>query len=347
MAKKLSIVVPVYNEGSGVLAAFDAINEVCRSELPDWDWEIIFVDDGSRDDSFFHLESICEKHRNAMAIRLAANCGSHRAIRAGMEYAEGDAACFLPCDLQEPPELIPRLLQALTDATPVVLAVRSSRQDRWASRMLSRMFFLLARLLISRRMPANGIGTFLLGSRALKVMTRYKERNLTLGGLLMNMGFPYACVPYDRQARHIGETKWTLSKRLDLFVNYFVANSYTPIRLMSWLGIVVALLGFLWAIVVVVNWFCFSSPPTGWTYLFVAVLVLGGIQMTMTGIIGEYVWRALDESRARPVYVVDRVVNQRKPAKERAENCQRAVTRPGEHPADDSAGTTPNTFGKS
>jgi dolichol-phosphate mannosyltransferase len=324
MAKKLSVVVPVYNEGSAVCAAFQSISEVCRSQLPDWDWEVIFVDDGSRDDSFLHLEGVCEKHGNAMAIRLAANCGSHRAIRAGMEYAQGDAACFLPCDLQEPPELIPRMLQALTEATPVVLAVRGSRQDRWTSRLLSWTFCLLARLLISRRMPSKGIGTFLLGSRAVKVMKCYKERNLTLGGLLMNMGLPYASVSYDRQVRRVGQSKWTLSKRLDLFVNYFVANSYTPIRLMSCSGIVLALLGFLWAIVVVVNWIFFSSPPKGWTSLFVAVLVLSGMQMTMTGIVGEYLWRTLDEVRARPMYVIDRIAGQGKSTPEKMEKTEKA-----------------------
>ena len=334
MTKKLSIVVPVYNEGSGVYAAFDAIDGVCRSRLADWESEIVFVDDGSIDDSFLHLENICQKHGNATVIRLATNCGSHRAIRAGMEYADGDAACYIPCDLQEPPELIPRLLQSLSEATPVVLAVRNSRQDRWSTQVLSRIFLILARLLISRQIPAKGIGTFMLSSRALKVMARYKERNLTLGGLLINMGFPFAYVYYDRQVRQAGETKWTVGKRLDLFVNYFVANSYTPIRLMSCLGIFVAMLGLLWAFVVVMNWLFFSSPPAGWSSLLVAVLVLGGIQMTMTGIIGEYLWRTLDEARGRPNYVVDRLVNTRKRADECTDGRLHDIATPGMNPVD-------------
>ena len=320
MTQKLSIIVPVYNEGATVWTAFDAIEKVCRSQLPGWDFEIVFVDDGSRDDSFLQLEQLCEKHDKAKAIRLVGNCGSHLAIRAGLEYADGDAACFIPCDLQEPPEIIPALLQELTESTPVVLAVRKSRQDPWISRLQSRVFFVLARLLIGKNVPPTGIGTFMLGSPALKAMRLYKERNLTLGGLVTNMGFRCVHVPYDRQLRQTGGSKWTLAKRLELFTNYFVAYSYAPIRLMSLLGISMALIGFAWTIVVVVNWLFFSSPPPGWTSLFVAVLVLSGIQMAMTGVIGEYLWRTLDEVRARPKYIIDRVVNEKDNSPENAES---------------------------
>jgi len=310
---KLSIIVPVFNEGHAVWTAFDAIANVCRSRLAGWDFEVVFVDDGSQDDSPRQLEQLCEKHANATAILLATNCGSQRAIRAGLEYADGDVACFIPCDLQESPEIIPAMLEALVKPIEVVFAVRKNRNDPWISRLMSRLFFLLARLLISRNIPAKGIGTFLLGSSAIKVLRRYKERNLTLGGLLMNLGFPYACVPYERGSRHSGDSKWTAAKRLELFVNYFVAYSYIPIRIMSWLGIFVAMLGFIWGIVVIANWFFFSHTlPSGWTSLMAALLFLGGIQMMMTGVIGEYLWRTLDEVRGRPTYVISRVLNERK-----------------------------------
>ena len=269
----------------------------------------MFVDDGSSDDTFQHLFSIAEKDSNVQVLKLSRNSGSHAAIRAGLEHARGEYACFLPCDLQEPPSLIPEMLAAMKEDFQVVWAVRRMRQDGLMARILSRIFFWLARHLVSKKLPPSGASTFLLGPRALQAVRLFRERNLTLEGLFLSAGFEPAYIPYDRQARTIGRSKFTLAKHLELVADFFVASSYLPLRMMSYLGGTFASLGFLYAMVIIIRALSFSSPILGWSSLMVVVLVMGGLQMLMMGVIGEYLWRTLDEVRARPRYILDRVLN--------------------------------------
>lgn len=306
---KLSIIVPAFNEGKLVEVARRAIVEMLSSELPTLQYEIIFVDDGSRDDTFFELSELAAEFPYVRVIKFVHNCGSHMAIRAGLEHAQGDIACFLACDLQDPPSVIPELLASLVEPTQIVWAVRNTRQDNLFSRLFSKVFFALARLLVSKDIPPSGASMFLLGSKALEAMRLYKERNLTLEGLFATMGFQQAYVKYERQARQLGKSKWTLAKRLNLFADFFVGYSYAVIRLMSYMGILTASLGLIYAFVVILNRIFFSTPVAGWTSLMVVMLLVGGIQMIMTGIIGEYLWRTLDESRNRPRYIIDTMLN--------------------------------------
>ena len=305
----ISVVVPVFNEGEGVRIAYHAIRAVLQTELPDLDYEIVFVDDGSRDDSYAYIEALCAEDKNVCGIKFAINCGSHSAIRAGFEYARGDVGCFLACDLQDPPQIIPKMLAKLDGEVQIVAAARNRRQDPWLSRLLSTAFNSLSRVIVSRDIPPGGASMFLLGPKALKAVRKYGERNLTLEGLFATMGFAQATVDYNRQIRRHGVSKWTLSKRLKLFADFFVAYSYTPIRLMSYLGICVAFLGFLYSAFLIFNRLFFSTPIVGWTALMVVILILGGVQMLMLGVIGEYLWRALDEARGRPRYIIEEFLN--------------------------------------
>ena len=303
---KLSVVVPVYNESGGVRTACEAVVNVLNSQLPQVEYELIFVDDGSQDDSFTHMSELSTQCPSVRVIKFAANCGSHMAIRAGLEHATGDVACFLACDLQEPPELIPTMLALLINPVQIVWAVRSSRQDSLCSRLLAKTFYNLARLIVSKNIPPSGASMFMLGGGALTALRHYQERNLTLEGLFATMGFKQAFVQYERKARQDGKSKWTLGKRLKLFADFFVGYSYAPIRFMSYLGIAIATLGFIYALILILRRVLLSNPIEGWTSLVVVVLVMGGIQMIMMGIIGEYIWRTLDETRARPRYIIEK-----------------------------------------
>ena len=306
----VSVIVPVYNEGDAVVAAHDGIARVFSTQLPDVEFEIVFVDDGSRDDSFQHLSALAAQHPYVRAIKLSSNCGSHMAIRVALEHVAGDCACFVPCDLQDPPEVIPAMLAKLVEPVKIVWAVRSSREDSLTSRILSRIFFFLGRLLVSKNLAPSGASMFLVGPDVLKSVKLYREKNLTLDGLFATMDVQHAYVPYSRQARKMGVSKWTLGKRLKLFADFFVGYSYVPIRAMSYVGILLSLLGFLYACFVLVNRLFFNSPIQGWTSLMMVVLIIGGFQMTMTGIIGEYLWRVLDEVRGRPRYVIEAFLNE-------------------------------------
>jgi glycosyltransferase involved in cell wall biosynthesis len=307
---RISVIVPVFNEGSSVRIAYEAIAAVFASRLPDLDFEVLFVDDGSRDDSFQHLSALAAEHSRVRVIKLSRNCGSHMAIRAGFEHVQGDCACFVPCDLQDPPELIPDMLARLVEPVKIVWAVRSSREDSLTSRMLSRIFFFLGRLFVSKNLAPTGSSMFLVGPDVLKSIRLYREKNLILDGLFATMDVKHAYVPYSRQARKVGTSKWTLGKRLTLFADFFVGYSYVPIRTMSYLGILLSGLGFLYACLVLVNRLFFNTPIQGWTSLMMVVLILGGFQMTMIGIIGEYLWRVLDEVRERPRYVIETFLNE-------------------------------------
>jgi dolichol-phosphate mannosyltransferase len=306
---KISLVIPVYNEGNGVRSAHDTIISVMGSRLPNHEFELIFVDDGSSDDSFVHLADLAGRHPYVRVIKFASNCGSHMAIRAGLEHARGDVATFLACDLQDPPETVPAMLGALSDSVEIVWAVRVSRQDRWIDRILSWTFHGLTRLLISKNIPPSGASMALIGPRALKNIRMFMERNLTLDGLLSTMGYRQTSVEYERRARESGTSKWTLAKRLKLFADQFVGYSFAPIRLMSYLGMACAALGILITLWMLLKKFILSSPILGWTVLLGVVLLLSGLQMTLMGVMGEYIWRALDEVRARPRYIIEKILN--------------------------------------
>jgi dolichol-phosphate mannosyltransferase len=309
VTRKLSIIVPVYNEGPAVATACDAIRQMCETRLADWDPEIIFVDDGSRDDSFAHIKKLCREHSNVKGIRFAVNAGSHMAIRAGLEHATGDAACFLACDLQDPPEVVPSLVAELDNDADVVWAVRSRRQDAWKTRVFSHIYQRVARMLVSKNIPLGGSSMILMGAAPLKMLARLKERNVALEGILATAGFRHAYVSYQRQARRTGKSKWTLAKKINLFADSILSLSYKPIRLISLLGFLMAAAGVGLALSAV------AARLSGWLtsgmglVLFASALLVGqGCTIFGLGIVGEYVWRALDESRDRPKYIVDEMV---------------------------------------
>jgi dolichol-phosphate mannosyltransferase len=305
---RISILTPVYNEGAGVRRAYAEIRRVLRAEMPDTEVEIIFIDDGSRDDSFLHLTAIAREDDSVKVIRFAGNRGSHMALRAGLRYATGDCAAYVPCDLQEPPSLIPRMAELAQGDTQVVWALRQNRRDPPLIKLFSRLFYFLAVRLVSRELP-QGIGTFLIRRTAIDALNQFAERNLAIDGALSALGLVSTSMVYERQQRLSGRSEWTLNKKLKHFADFFVAHSYVPIRLMSYTGMLVAALGFLYAGLIIFNRFFYAQRITGWTSLMVAVLVLGGLQMIMIGVIGEYLWRTLDESRGRPRYIIDEALN--------------------------------------
>jgi glycosyltransferase involved in cell wall biosynthesis len=297
--QRISVLTPVYNEGAGVLRAYEEIQRVLRRELPDAEIEIIFIDDGSRDDSFLYLTRIARTDNTVKVIRFAGNRGSHMALRAGLRYATGDCAAYVPCDLQEPPSVAAQMAALATGDIQVVWALRQSRSDPALIKLFSRIFYFLAIRLVSQELP-QGIGTFLVRRTAIDALNEFSERNLVIDGALSALGLVSISMTYERQERQSGHSDWTLSKKLKHFADFFVAHSYVPIRLMSYMGMAVATLGFLYAGLLIFNHFFFSQQITGWTSIMVVVLVLGGLQMIMNGVIGEYVWRTLDEARGRP-----------------------------------------------
>lgn len=305
----LSIVIPAFNEGIGVNSAYQAVSACMAGRLPNLEYEIIFVDDGSSDDTFEHLKVLARSDIRVKAIRLLTNVGAHMAIRAGMEIALGDHACFLSSDLQDPPELIPDMLELCTGKIQVVWAVRQGRSDGWFNRVFASAYHFLAHHVVSKNIPPNGSSMMLVGAKALRALKSYGERNLTIDGFFGTAGFAMAQVPCERRERRLGSSKWNLAKKVKITLDFFTAYSYVPIRAMSALGIITAILGLLYALLIVVKSLITDISVPGWTSLMIVILLIGGIQITMLGVLGEYIWRGLDESRRRPRYMIDETLN--------------------------------------
>lgn len=300
----LSVVTPAYNEARNLPVLYERLVQVIGGLGVDWEW--IVVDDHSGDDTFAVAAGIAQRDSRVQAVRLARNSGSHTAITCGLHQAAGDCAVVLAADLQDPPETLPSLLEQWQAGSQVVWAVRARREGERASTVgFARLYYLIMRRLVGmQEMPASGADFFLLDRRVLDAFRQFRESNVSILALLTWMGFRQTSITYDKQARLHGKSGWSLGKKVKLVVDSVTSFSYLPIRLMSVVGFIVAIIGFLYASVVVVNALA-GRPPEGWASLMVVVLVIGGVQMLMMGVLGEYLWRALDETRRRPRYVVE------------------------------------------
>ena len=308
MRPLLSIVVPVFNE-RGNLARFHQEVAAVMRELAEYDCEIVFVDDGSRDDSFAVIEELRVRDPRIAAIRFPRNFGSHIAIAAGIDHCRGDAAVVLAADLQDPPQLIREFVARWREGYDVVWGARTGRDDGAIRGMAMNAFYRAVRRFAIPTYPKGGTGSFCLIARAaLEAFRRCNERNRLTFGLIAWAGFRETEVPYFRPQRLVGASSWTPAKMIKAAVDMFVSFSLLPIRLISLFGITVSALSFLFGFYVLINKILFGARVLGWTSVMLAVLVLGGVQLVMIGVLGEYLWRILDEARARPLYVVERTI---------------------------------------
>lgn len=305
----VSVVVPVY-QNAGSLADLLARLGAVAAALPGERFEFVFVDDGSKDDSYAVLRRLAEEDARVRLVKLSRNFGSGAAILAGLTEARGECMVALAADLQDPPELIPQLLDMWRQGRKVVLAARRSRADPLATRLLADLFYRLFRRFALPNMPRHGFDFFLLDRTVRDLIAGIQENNSYLMGLILWMGFDPGVIHYDREARpaRYGPSMWGLGRRVKHFIDSFTAFSYFPLRAASVLGVVVAVLGVLYAALVVVLRVVHGFPVEGWASIMVAVLLLSGVQMLMIGVLGEYLWRNLEETRRRPRFIVEQVV---------------------------------------
>jgi dolichol-phosphate mannosyltransferase len=317
----VSIVVPVYhNAGSlaDLLQAFQAL----AARNPHDTFEFIFVDDGSRDNSLAVLEQLAQTESRVGILKLSRNFGSNAAILAGLTQARGAVVAAIAADLQDPPELIHDMLAKWREGSKVVLASRAERDDPWVTAVLADTFYTLFRRFAIKTMPPRGFDFFLIDRQVCDLITHIQENNAYLMGLILWLGFDPVTLPYrrrEREARY-GVSMWTFAKKLKYFVDAFVAFSYLPVRFASVLGFVLSGLGLLYAVLIILLRLFVGIEIEGWSSLMVALLLVTGVQMLMLGILGEYLWRNLDETRKRPRFIIDRII----PAKAEHEDSPRA-----------------------
>jgi dolichol-phosphate mannosyltransferase len=304
----LSIIIPVYCNAPSLEKLHTEIGNVIR-ELAKLNYEIIFVNDGSKDKSLSVLKNIHHKDpSHTKIINLSRNFGSFNAILAGMSQAKGDAVMDLTADLQDDPRLIKQLTIQWLRGFKVVLAVRGSRVDGVWTNLLSNAFYKLMQTFALPDMPTGGFDIFLIDRQVVDLILSMDEKNSSLVGQILWAGFKRKLVPYNRRARREGESGWTTSKKIKYFTDSILNFSYFPIRLMSVAGILTAISSFLYLVIIVINKLFNNIPITGWSSLIVVVLFIGGIQMLMLGVIGEYLWRTNESTKKRPNYIIDEVI---------------------------------------
>ena len=303
----ISVVVPVYYNAPSLPFLAERLSALAQ-DLPAYQFEFIYVDDGSGDNSYAVLEKLVAQEPRMRVVKLVRNFGSNTAILAGMTYAQGDCVGFVAADLQDPPEALTEMIAEWAAGTKVVLAVRRDRQgDPWATRVMASIFNWLFSKLVFDGFSPQGVGFFLVDRQVADVLIRCKEKNAHLIGLILWSGFKYATVEYDRAEREHGKSRWTFRKKLKYFVDAFTAFSYLPLRLASALGLFLAAGGGFYAIFVVIVRLLNRVPVPGWTALMVVVLLVSGVQLVILGIVGEYLWRNFDATRSRPLFIVDSI----------------------------------------
>ena len=303
----ISIVVPMLNEAEGLTALLERLHPVLADLEARYRFEVLFIDDGSTDGSFEMIRRLATEDARIRAIRLSRNFGSHLAITAGLEHALGDAAIILTADLQEPPESIPAFIARWEEGNQIVWGVRAQRNDEGRlDHAFSRAFTAVTRSGPEMRgYPEEGPSAYLLADRVvIESMRGFGERNRMILGVLAWTGFQTTTLEYVQEARHAGKSNWSVGKKVKLTVDALVSFSYTPIRIASLLGIIISVVAFLYAAVIVVLAATGTVTATGFPTLLAVVLFLGGVQLLFLGILGEYLWRALDEARHRPLYLI-------------------------------------------
>lgn len=303
---KFSIVVPIYYNELNIPHTVPRLQKL-QEILPECDFEFVFVDDGSGDDSLSLLLQAREQDNRIKVIKLSRNFGSMSAIQAGLRHATGDCVGVIAADLQDPPELFKEMIEHWRSGKKVVLGTRLDREESLSQKFFSNSYYYLLEKFALKGYPKGGFDFLLIDRQVVKEVLEIQEKNTNTMSLIYWLGHEQVQIPYVRQERKLGKSRWTLSKKVKLFVDSFVSFSYMPIRFMSLIGFITAFLSFLYGVFVVICTVFGLINLQGWTTIIALITFLLGIIMIMLGIIGEYLWRILDESRDRPSYIVDEV----------------------------------------
>ena len=304
-----SVVVPLYNEEEVInesykrlKAVMDGLNEP---------YELVFVNDGSRDKTALLAKEICANDSNVKLINFARNFGHQTAITAGMDFATGDAVVVIDADLQDPPEVIPEMIKKWREGYDVVYGQRVKRKgETWFKKLTAKIFYRTLRRLTEVDIPVDTGDFRLIDRKVCNALKKVGERNRYIRGIISWLGFKSAPVEFVREKRFAGETKYPLKKMIKFASDAIMSFSYKPLKIATFFGLFVSVASFIYLIVTIILKLCGAiSTVDGWTSIIVITLFLNGIILLVLGIIGEYIGRIYDEAKGRPLYVVGDVVN--------------------------------------
>lgn len=302
---KISIVVPVYYSADTLMDLYEDMKKKILGVIGEY--ELVFVDDGSGDNSWEIMNQIRDLDDNVKLVKLSRNFGEHAALLAGLSVCTGDCAVTKQADLQEDSLLILEMYESWKKGNKVVLAVRRSRDESASKVFFANMYYALVRKFVNKNMPVGGCDCYLIDRKVIEVLERLDEKNSSLTLQVMWAGFQTDMVYFDRKDREKGQSRWTLAKKYKLVVDSLISFSYVPIRFMIIVGTLFNVGALLLFISVLVEYFRFHTPIAGWSSLMCVILCASGLILMMLGILGEYIWRALDAARTRPPFVIDEI----------------------------------------
>jgi dolichol-phosphate mannosyltransferase len=300
------MVVPVFNE-SEVIATFHQRATDALAGLPDCDYELVFVDDGSTDDTYRQLTALAVTDAHVRLVKFSRNFGHQIAITAGVDHARGDCVVVIDADLQDPPEVVRSMIDQWRAGFDVVYGVRSDRDGETALKLMTAsVFYRLLRRLTNVQIPAN-VGDFrLMSRRAVDELRRLREKDRFVRGLVSWIGFKQTGVSYSRDKRYAGETKYPYRKMIKFAFDGITSFSTAPLKVATWTGYAAALLAVLYLLSVFVQKLL-GFTVEGWATIMVAMLFLGSVQLICLGILGEYLGRIFNEVKPRPMYVIEEI----------------------------------------
>lgn len=301
---KLSVVIPVYYNAPNLPPLYDDLREKLL-DVSDLDCELVFVDDGSGDESYRVLRELADRDPRVRVIKLSRNFGSDAAVLCGLSECTGDCAVVKAADLQEPTEMILEMVARWQAGDRIVLAVREGREESKAQELFADLYYAITRRAALPNMPKKGFDVFLLDRRVIDVLRGLKETNSALSGQVLWSGFQTGMVTYVRRARKIGKSRWTLRKKLRLVTDTLFSFSTLPISIVSGLGALSVVGSLIWALDALISKLTGATDVPGWTMLFIFNLLSFGVIMLTLGLLGGYLWRTFDAARQRPPFLVE------------------------------------------
>lgn len=301
---KISVVIPVYYNQDNLRPLYTDISNklFCHNE---YDWEIVMVNDGSKDESYTVMKELAREDERIKIFSLSRNFGSHAAILCGLSKCTGDCAVVKAADLQEPTEMVLEMVDSWRKGNNVVLAVREDRQEGRSQTLFANLYYWLVRKAALQDMPKGGFDVYLLDRKVINVLMQLDEKNSALTGQILWSGFKTEKIYYTRLQREIGQSRWTLKKKIRLVTDTLFSFSTLPITFVSLIGTLSCIGAVIWAILVLAFKLMGLIDVSGWTTLFIFNLLSFGIIMLTLGILGGYLWRTFDASRNRPPYIIE------------------------------------------
>jgi glycosyltransferase involved in cell wall biosynthesis len=305
----LSVIVPMYNEEEVIPETYARLSKILNSMKENY--EIIFINDGSRDKTRIMLSELCKKDYRVKLIDFARNFGHQVAITAGIDYAAGDCMVIIDGDLQDPPELIPEMVKIWRKGYDVVYGKRKSRSgETFFKKFTAKIFYRVLDKLTDMNIPLDTGDFRLIDRKVAEALKQLPERNRYVRGLVSWVGFKQTAIEFERSERFAGETKYPFKKMIKLALDGIMSFSYKPLKTASWLGAIISFVSFLYLLWVLIQKIFFPQwSLAGWTSLIAVSLFFNGIVLLMLGIIGEYVGRIYDEAKGRPLYIISELKN--------------------------------------